>query len=183
MNKHILHTTLLLVAVTVSLLLTTACNKNNNKTTVLDLNEYETDYGELAEKYAAMDFKTCADAIAAGNEIASALYATADKAMNENDAKAKADLDNFEELVSEFYSAIETLRHECPTDIETWEKNNRKKIDDTLKKFSEKSHIHENDTTFEDVSSEIEAVNEQVEQLKIDMQRFAEEDDSINNLK
>ena len=33
----------------------------------------------------------------------------------------------------------------------------------------------------EDVSSEIEAVNEQVEQLMIDIQRFSEEDDSLNN--
>jgi hypothetical protein len=45
-------------------------------------------------------------------------------------------------------------------------------------------NMHDTDSVWgEDVTSEIEAVNEQVEQLMIDIQHFVEEDDSINGTK
>jgi len=45
-------------------------------------------------------------------------------------------------------------------------------------------YMHDTDSVWgEDVTSEIEAVNEQVERLMIDIQHFTEEDDSTNATK
>ena len=158
-----------------------SCEKNNEKKNAIGLDEYESDYGELAEKYAEMKFESCAEALAAGNEIVSVYYATADKAFKENDAKAKSDLEHFDDLLKAYDAAIEPLWKRCPDEFDKWEKDNRKKIESISHEANSMFETHESDTTFEDVSSEIEAVNEQVEQLKIDMQRFAEEEDSANN--
>lgn len=160
-----------------------SCDKDIDKKNIT-LDEYESDYGELVEKYADMKFANCAEAISAGNEIASVLYSTADKAFKENDAKAKSDLDNFGELLSAYDHVIDSMYTICPEDFDKWEKSNRKKIETILHNASSAFDAHSNDTTWgEDVTSEIEAVNEQVEKLMIDIQQFAEEDDSINNTK
>lgn len=160
-----------------------SCDKDIDKKNIT-LDEYESDYGELVEKYADMKFANCAEAISAGNEIASVLYSTADKAFKGNDAKAKSDLDNFGELLSAYDHVIDSMYTICPEDFDKWEKSNRKKIETILHKASSAFDAHSNDTTWgEDVTSEIEAVNEQVEQLMIDIQQFADEDDSINGIK
>ena len=177
MNRFSVH----IVFFALALLLFASCDKNNDKTTEVLLGEYESDYGELAEKYATMEFQTCADAISAGNEIVSVLYATSDKAFNENDAKAKSDLEHFGELLSAYDSVVELMYSKCPEDFDKWEKDNRKKIDAILYKVDRMFDSHSRDTAWgEDVSSEIDAVNEQVEQLMIDIQRFAEEEDSAS---
>ena len=88
--KHIACLVLLLATIMVS------CEKNIDKKNAINLGEYESDYGELAEKYAEMKFENCDEAILAGNEIAMVLYSTSNKAFNENDAKAKSDLEHFE---------------------------------------------------------------------------------------
>jgi hypothetical protein len=161
-----------------------SCEKNNDAKKALDLGEYEADYGEIAEKYADMKFETCADAIAAGNEIASVYYATADKAFKENDAKAKSDLENFSELLSAYNHVLDSMRWKCPEDFDRWEKDNRRRMDSISYKVGRMFYNSPMDTAWgEDISSEIEAVNEQVEQLMIDIQQFAEQDDSINGLK
>lgn len=154
----------------------TSCDKDGDKKTTIDLNEYESDYGELAEKYATMEFSNCDEAIAAGNEIASVFYATADKAFKGNDAKAKSDLGLFDDLFTSLDSAIESLYSKCPEEFDKWEKDNRKKIDAIIHKRDKVFDGHNDTTWSEDVSSEIEAVNEQVEQLMMDIQKFEEED-------
>ena len=162
-----------------ALLFVASCDKNNDKATEIVLGEYESDYGELAEKYATMEFATCADAISAGNEIVAVFYATSDKAFKENDAKAKSDLEHFGELLSDFGAVEELMYSKCPEDFDQWEKDNRKKIDAILYKVERMFDSHAGDTEWsEDVSSEIDAVNEQVEQLMIDIQRLTEEEDS-----
>jgi len=171
MNK-IWHITILLVLIA----FVTSCDKDKNKTITKNLDEYYSDYGELAEKYGEMKFETCADAIAAGNEIVSVYYATADKAFQGNDAKAKSDLENFAELLKSYYSAIEPLKMKCPDDFNKWENENRPKIESISQKADTLFNTRETDTVFEDVTSRIKDVNEQVEQLMIDIQRFAEED-------
>lgn len=179
MNKY--SRNIVLIALSLIAALVVSCDKNGDKVTTLSFDEYESDYGELAEKYSEMNFETCADALAAGNEIVSVYYATADKAFSDNDAKAKSDLEHFGELLKAYDGAVESLWKKCPEEFDKWEKDNRKKIESISQRVNAMSEHYEVDTTFEDVSSEIEAVNEQVEQLKIDMQRFAEEDDSVNN--
>ena len=159
-----------------------SCEKNNDKKSTIDLSGYESDYGELAEKYAEMKFENCTDAISAGNEIVSVFYSTSNKAFNENDAKAKSDLEHFEELINEYDDAVEPLWKKCPDEFDKWNKENRKKIDNILHKLNAMQNTHVTDSIHsEDVSMEIEAVNEQVEQLMIDIQRLSEEDDSIND--
>ena len=179
MNKpfeHIVYIVLLLATIMVS------CEKNNDRKSTIDLSGYESDYGELAEKYAEMKFENCAEAISAGNEIVSVFYSTSNKAFNENDAKAKSDLEHFEELINAYDEAIEPMWKKCPEDFDKWNRENRKKIDNILQKLNAMQKPHVTDSIFsEDVSSEIEAVNEQVEQLMIDIQRLSEEDDSLNN--
>jgi len=182
MNRHTRHIIYLFSVIVIALL--SSCDKDNGKSTEIALGDYESDYGELAEKYAEMKFETCADAIAAGNEIASVLYATSNKAFNENDAKAKSDLEHFGELVSAYDYAMDSMYHKCPEDFDNWKKDNRKKIDAILHKAEQMFNMHDTDSVWgEDVTSEIEAVNEQVEQLMIDIQHFVEEDDSINDTK
>jgi len=182
MNRSTRH--IIYFAFVIAIALLTSCNKDNGKTTEIALGEYESDYGELAEKYAGMKFETCADAIAAGNEIATVLYATSDKAFNENDAKAKSDLEHFGELVSAYDYAVDSMYHKCPEDFDKWTKDNRKKIDAILHKAEQMFYMHDTDSVWgEDVTSEIEAVNEQVERLMIDIQHFTEEDDSTNATK
>ena len=172
MNKAILYIILAITAITLA-----SCDKDGDKKSTLELNEYESDYGELAEKYATMEFSNCQEAIAAGNEIASVFYATADKAFKGNDAKAKSDLELFDDLFISFDLATESMHSTCPEEFDKWEKDNRKKIDAIKHKRDKLYSGHENDTTWsEDVSSEIEAVNEQVEQLMMDIQKFEEED-------
>ena len=79
---------------------------------------------------------------------------------------------------------MDSMYHKCPEDFDKWKKDNRKKIDAILHKAEQMFNMHDTDSVWgEDVTSEIEAVNEQVEQLMIDIQQFAEEDDSINNTK
>lgn len=174
--KHIVWVVILLATIMSS------CEKNNDKKNTIDLGEYESDYGELAEKYAEMNFENCDEAISAGNEIASVLYNTSNKAFNENDAKAKSDLEHFEELLNEYDQAIEPLWKKCPEELDKWNRENRKKIDGILQKLKAMLTPQITDSIHsEDVSSEIEAVNEQVEQLMIDIQRFNEEEDSLNN--
>ena len=176
MNKVTLYITLVIATIMMS-----SCDKYNGKSTDISFGEYESDYGELAEKYAEMKFANCAEAISAGNEIASVLYATSQKAFDENDAKAKSDLEHFDELVSAYDHVIDSMYSICPEEFDKWEKSNRKKIETILHKANNVFDPHANDTVWaEDVTSEIEAVNEQVEQLMIDIQQFAEEDDSIN---
>ncbi len=174
--KHIACLVLLLATIMVS------CEKNIDKKNAINLGEYESDYGELAEKYAEMKFENCDEAILAGNEIATVLYSTSNKAFNENDAKAKSDLEHFEELINDYDAAIEPLWKKCPDEFDKWNNDNRKKIDSILRKLNAMQNPHDTiGIHSEDVSSEIEAVNEQVEQLMIDIQRFSEEDDSLNN--
>lgn len=156
----------------------TSCDKDKDKTITKNLDEYYSDYGELVEKYGEMKFENCADAIAAGNEIVSVYYATADKAFKENDAKAKSDLENFNELLKLYDSAIESLKVKCPEDFNKWESDNRKKIESISQKADTVFNTRDNDTVFEDVTSKIRDVNEQVEQLMVDIQRFADEEDS-----
>ena len=178
MNKVTLY-----IIIAIATILMSSCDKDIDKKNIT-LDEYESDYGELVEKYADMKFANCAEAISAGNEIASVLYSTADKAFKENDAKAKSDLDNFGELLSAYDHVIDSMYTICPEDFDKWEKSNRKKIETILHKASSAFDAHSNDTVWgEDVTSEIEAVNEQVEQLMIDIQQFADEDDSINGIK
>ena len=178
MNKVTLY-----IIIAIATILMSSCDKDIDKKNIT-LDEYESDYGELVEKYADMKFANCAEAISAGNEIASVLYSTADKAFKENDAKAKSDLDNFGELLSAYDHVIDSMYTICPEDFDKWEKSNRKKIETILYKASSAFDAHSNDTVWgEDVTSEIEAVNEQVEQLMIDIQQFADEDDSINGIK
>jgi len=163
--------------------LAVSCDKNTERTKII-IGEYEADYGEIAEKYAGMKFETCADVIAAGNEIASVYYATADKAFMENDAKAKSDLEHFGELLSAYDFVLDSMRWKCPEDFDQWEKDNRRKIDSISYKVGRMFDSSPKDTAWgEDVSLEIEAVNEQVEKLMIDIQQFAAEEDSLNNLK
>lgn len=169
--------------IAIATILLPSCDKDIEKKNIA-LDDYESDYGELVEKYADMKFANCTEAISAGNEIASVLYSTADKAFKENDAKAKSDLDNFGELLSAYDHVIDSMYSICPEDFDKWQKNNKKKIETILHKASSAFDAHNNDTVWgEDVTSEIEAVNVQVEQLMIDIQQFAEEDDSINNTK
>ncbi len=159
----------------------TSCDKEKDKSSII-IEGYESDYGELAEKYAEMSFENCAEAISAGNEITSVLYSTSNKAFNENDAKAKSDLEHFEELLNEYNAAIEPLWKKCPEEFDKWNKENKKKIDSILQRLNTMLNPQITDSIHsEDVSSEIQAVNEQVEQLMIDIQRFSEEDDSLNN--
>ena len=161
-----------------------SCDDDSDKKSTLELNEYESDYGELAEKYATMEFSKCDDAIAAGNEIASVFYATADKAFKDNDAKAKSDLELFDDLFTSYDLAIESLYSTCPEEFDKWEKDNRKKIDAIKHKRDKLYSGHESDTTWgEDVSSEIEAVNVQVEQLMMDIQKFEEEDFETDSMR
>lgn len=61
-----------------------------------------------------MKFENCAEAISAGNEIVSVFYSTSNKAFNENDAKAKSDLEHFEELINAYDEAIEPMWKKCP---------------------------------------------------------------------
>jgi len=179
MNKpfeYIVYFVLLLATIMVS------CEKNTDKKNAINLGEYESDYGELAEKYAEMNFENCDEAISAGNEIVSVLYSTSNKAFNENDAKAKSDLEHFEELLNEYNQAIEPMWEKCPDEFDKWNKENRKKIDNILQRLNSMLNQQITDSIHsEDVSSEIEAVNEQVEQLMIDIQRFSEEEDSLND--
>lgn len=159
-----------------------SCNKSIEKKSAIDLSGFESDYGELAEKYAEMNFETCADAIAAGNEIASILYATSQKAFDENDAKAKSDLEHFGELISAYDFAIDSIKNTCPEEFDNWDKDNRKKINEILQKAEQLSNMHYNDSVWgEDVNPKIDSVNKQVEQLMIDIQQFKEEEDSVNN--
>jgi len=161
-----------------------SCDKDSGGKSTIVLNEYESDYGELIEKYASMEFSQCQEAIAAGNEIASVFYATADKAFKENDAKAKSDLQLFDDLFASFDSVIEAMYSSCPEDFDKWEKDNRKKIDAILHKRSELYSTSSTDTTWtEDVSSEIEAVNLQVEQLMSDIHDFEEEDSITESMR
>lgn len=174
--KHIVYLVMLFATIMVS------CEKNNDKKSTIDLSGYESDYGELAEKYAEMKFENCTEAISAGNEIVSVFYSTSNKAFNENDAKAKSDLEHFEELINEYDAAVEPLWKKCPDEFDKWNKENRGKIDKILRKLNTMLNTHVSDSIHsEDVSLEIEAVNEQVEQLMIDIQRLSEEDDSLNN--
>ena len=169
--------------IAIATILLPSCDKDIEKKNIA-LDDYESDYGELVEKYADMKFANCTEAISAGNEIASVLYSTADKAFKENDAKAKSDLDNFGELLSAYDHVIDSMYTICPEDFDKWEKSNRKRIETILHKASSAFDAHSNDTAWgEDVTSEIEAVNEQVEKLMIDIQQFADEDDSINGIK
>ena len=143
----------------------TSCDKDSGKKSTIELNDYESDYGELAEKYATMEFGNCQEAIAAGNEIASVFYATADKAFKENDAKAKSDLEHFDDLFISFDVAVESMYSTCPEEFDKWEKDNRKKIDAIKHKRDKLYSGHESDTTWTEV-----------EQLMIDIQKFEEED-------
>ncbi len=179
MNRAIPYIITILMAVAL-----TSCDKDSGKKSTIELNEYESDYGELAEKYATMEFGNCQEAIAAGNEIASVFYATADKAFKENDAKAKSDLEHFDDLFISFDLAVESMYSTCPEEFDKWEKDNRKKIDAIKHKRDKLYSGHETDTTWtEDVSSEIEAVNVQVEQLMIDIQKFEEEDVETDSMR
>ena len=176
--KHIVCLVMLLATIMIS------CEENNDNKNTIVLGDYESDYGELAEKYAEMKFENCEEAITAGNEITSVLYSTSNKAFNENDAKAKSDLEHFEELLNDYNAAIEPLWKQCPEEFDKWNTENKKKIDRILQKLNTMLNPQITDSIHsEDVSSEIQAVNEQVEQLMIDIQRFSEEDDSLNNKK
>lgn len=154
-----------------------SCDDSDNSKTV-NLNEYDADYGELVEKYMPMKFSNCDEAIEAGNDIASVFYQTADKAFNENDAKAKSDLELFDDLFEAYDSVVNAMFSTCPEKFDKWNKENKAKIEAIKYKITTKA---ENDTIIwsEDVSEEIENVNEQTEQLKQNILRFTEEDDSI----
>ena len=89
--------------IAIATILLPSCDKDIEKKNIA-LDDYESDYGELVEKYADMKFANCTEAISAGNEIASVLYSTADKAFKENDAKAKSDT-----TISESYCRHTTM--------------------------------------------------------------------------
>lgn len=154
-----------------------SCN-DSEKSKDLEIDEYDADYGELVEKYMPMTFSNCDEAIAAGNDIAYVFYHTADKAFNENDAKAKSDLELFDDLFIAFDSVVDAMFSTCPEKFDKWAKDNKEKIESIKDRISMKA---DNDTIIwnEDVSEEIESVNEQTEKLKQDILKFTEEDDSI----
>ncbi len=159
-----------------------SCNNSEKKIRTINLDEYTSDYGELIEKYSDTTLNNCDEVLSAGNEIVSIYYTTADKAFNENDAKAKSDLEHFDELFEIYDSIVNRYYSTCPEDFDDWEKANREKIDEIVNKVKYANTIVENDTLvwIEDVSGEIEIVNEQVEKLKSDVQGFSEEEDSVN---
>ncbi len=157
-----------------------SCEKNDNAKRTINLKDYDPDYAELIEKYDTMYFSSCEDAIAAGDEIASVFYNTADKAFNENDAKAKSDLWEFDELFNMYDSVINAMYSTCPEMFDKWEKDNRAKINAIKHKAYNIDNTMEDTIWSEDVSEEINAVNEQVEKLMNDIQKFTEEDDNTN---
>jgi len=168
-----------IIVITFALQIMVSCdNKENVSKIVFD--EYESDYGELAEKYADMNFANCDEAIVAGNEIVSVYYQTAEKAFNENDAKAKSDLENFRELLADYDYALDSMRSNCLELFDEWEKENRGKINKILHKVDNMFDNQGDSICEEDVSSEIDAVNEQVEKLRIDIQQLVEKEDSTN---
>lgn len=158
-----------------------SCEKNDNDKNIINLKDFDPDYAELVEKYDTMYFSSCDEAIAAGNEIASVYYNTAQKAFEENDAKAKSDLWEFDELFNMYDSVINAMYSTCPEMFDKWEKDNRSKINSIKHKAYNCDKAIEDTMWTEDVSEEINAVNEQVEKLMIDIQKITEEEESIIN--
>ncbi|MCF0206370.1 MAG: hypothetical protein HUK15_02980 [Bacteroidales bacterium] len=172
---------ILSVLVVLSALLLQSCDKTD-KSKPIDLTEYDVDYGELMEKYGYTEFADCDEVLEASNEIVSVFYSTADKAFEENDAKALSDIELFDDLLLIIKDAQSAKYSECPEKFVQWEKDNLEKIAAIRLKISNRAQQQSNDTTIiwtEDVSGEIESVNLQVETLKSEIQRITEEDDSI----
>lgn len=160
-----------------------SCSNKVERRSKINLNEYGTDYAELLEKYSDKPLTTCNEALDAGEEIAKLFFETADKAFSNNDAKALSDLEHFGDLFDIYQHAADSLYSTCPEDFDKWEKRNRQKIEAITFKIKHLDAVKDGDTLVwdEDVFSEIEAVNEQVEQLKIDVQMF-ENSDSTSNI-
>ncbi len=131
---------------------------------------------ELVKKFDNKEFKDCDEFLAAGDEIIDVYIATVNKAYD-GDAKAKTDLEVFEDFMNKFDKTAEKFSVECPDKFDKWAEKTDKRVSEVTDKLIQIFYEeYEGLQWDENIDKELE---KQLEELNEDLKKVEEEDNAL----